>query len=75
MERQLKEVQCENEKLVTKLNALAYRVITQQCLIDDNKKVRTAIVQALFLVVKGLSEGCDGGIFSISFNYLDEVAA
>ena len=39
MEQQLKKLQHENEKLVTKFNALADRVLTQQSLIDDDKKV------------------------------------
>ena len=39
MEQQLKEVQHEKEKLVTKFNALADRVLTQQSLIYDDKKV------------------------------------
>ena len=70
MEQKLKDTQHENKKLFAKFNTLADRVITQQSLMDDDKKVlyytglpSYCVLQAVFsLAVKGLPDSCDSGI-------------
>ena len=38
MEQKLEEAHCEKEKLITKVNVLEDQIITQQSLLDNDKK-------------------------------------
>ena len=60
MEQQFKEIQHENEKLITKLNALENRVLTQQSLIDDDRKVLYYTGLNIFLFTSSVFFGNQG---------------
>ena len=70
MEQKLEEAHSEKEKLITKFNALEDRVLTQQSLLNDDKKVlyytglpSYSVLQSVFsLVVKGIPDSCDSGL-------------
>ena len=70
MEQKLEEAHCEKEKLITKVNVLEDQVITQQSLLDNDKKVlyytglpSYSVLRSVFsLVVKGIPDRCDGGL-------------
>ena len=70
MEQKLEEVHSEKAKLITTVNALKDRVLTQQALLDDDKKVlyytglpSYSVLQSVFsLVVKGISDSSDSGL-------------
>ena len=70
MEQKLEEAHSKKEKLITKFNALEDRVLTQQSLLNDDKKVlyytglpSYSVLQSVFsLVVKGIPDSCDSGL-------------
>ena len=70
MEQKLEEAHSEKAKLIITVNALKDRVLTQQALLDDDKKVlyyigllSYSVLQSVFpLVVKGILDSSDSGL-------------